>query len=128
MQLISLTQTSPQKKSIVLRGKTVDYTAQFETAEYSGSAQITAFTYLMENGDPKRPVLFVTNGGPGSGVVWLHLGLFGPRRIHLEDPIRPQTVPPYRLEDNPHCPLDICDIVLMDPPGAGFSHEPDCYD
>ena len=125
MQLISLTQTSPQKKSIVLREKTVDYTAQFETAEFSGSAQITAFTYLIENGDPKRPVLFVTNGGPGSGVVWLHLGLFGPRRIHLEDPIRPQTVPPYRLEDNPHCPLDICDIVLMDPPGAGFSHEPD---
>ena len=44
MQLISLTQTSPQKKSIVLRGETVDYTAQFETAEFSGSAQITAFT------------------------------------------------------------------------------------
>ena len=46
MQLISLTQTSPQKKSIVLRGETVDYTAQFETAEFSGSAQITAASAL----------------------------------------------------------------------------------
>ena len=67
---------------------------------------------------PRRPVLFATNGGPGSSVAWLHLGLLGPKRVHMDDPVAPKTTPPFSLEDNPHCPLDLCDLVLMDPPGA----------
>ncbi len=125
MQLLAITSTSPQAQRMHLKGKEISYTRRFETAHFSNGGEITAFTYLADETSSDRPVLFVTNGGPGSSVVWLHLGLFGPKRIHLDDPLHPQTVPSYVLEDNPHCPLDICDIVLMDPPGAGFSKEPD---
>lgn len=125
MKLISFISSVPQEKTITVHGKEIPYTAQFETASFLGSAQITSFTYLAKDSCPERPVLFITNGGPGSSVCWLHLGMFGPRRIHLDDPLHPQTVPPYKLEDNPHCLLDICDLVLMDPPGTGFSTRPD---
>ncbi len=29
--------------------------------------------------------------------------------------------PPYPLVDNTHCPLDVCDLVFIDPVGTGFS-------
>lgn len=122
MNLLTITSSPKKAHSIMLHGKEIAYTSQFETASFEGGAEITAVTYLSEG--ENRPVIFITNGGPGSSVVWLHLGLFGPRRIHLDDPIHPQTIPPYKLEDNPHCLLDICDLVLMDPPGAGLSKEP----
>lgn len=38
-----------------------------------------------------------------------------PRRVKLEDELHLPTVPPFELEDNPHCLLDLCDIVLVDP-------------
>ncbi len=123
MKLLSLTSTTPVSHSITLHGRETVYTAQFETAQFEDGAQITCFTYLGQG--EGRPVLFATNGGPGSSCVWLHLGFFGPRRIVLEDPLRPPVVPPYRLEDNPHCLLDICDLVLADPPGCGFSRLPE---
>lgn len=125
MKLTALNSAGMCEKSIFIHGENIPYTFEFETATFTGGAEITAFTYIMKDASPERPVLFITNGGPGSSVCWLHLGLFGPRRIHLDDPIHPQTVPPYALEDNPHCLLDICDLVLMDPPGAGFSAGPD---
>ena len=28
-----------------------------------------------------RPVTFIFNGGPGSASLWLHMGVFGPKRI-----------------------------------------------
>ena len=68
-----------------------------------------------------RPVIFAFNGGPGSASIWLHLGLVGPRRIAFNDPTRPETTPPFRLTDNDESPLDVADIVLIDPPGTGFS-------
>lgn len=125
MKLTAFTSSSPQERALSIHGQEIPYTAAFETASYADGAQITAFTYIAQNAGRDRPVLFITNGGPGSSVCWLHLGLFGPRRIHLDDPLHPQTVPPYKLEDNPHCLLDLCDLVLMDPPGAGFSARPD---
>ena len=106
-------------------GGDIPYRFTFETARFTGGAEITAFCYLKEDAAPGRPVLFATNGGPGSSVAWLHLGLLGPKRVHMDDPVAPKTTPPFSLEDNPHCPLDLCDLVLMDPPGAGFSAAPD---
>jgi carboxypeptidase C (cathepsin A) len=35
--------------------------------------------------------------------------------------VKPETVPPFRFVDNPDSPLDVADIVLIDPPGTGFS-------
>jgi carboxypeptidase C (cathepsin A) len=63
----------------------------------------------------------VFNGGPGSSSVWLHMGFVGPRRVEFADDVKPETVPPYKMADNAESPLDVTDIVLIDPPGTGFS-------
>ncbi|MEL1264493.1 hypothetical protein AAD027_08940 [Pseudoxanthomonas putridarboris] len=86
-------------------------------------AAIFSFTYLRidEPASAERPVVFVFNGGPGSSSIWMHMGLFGPRRISLPDPLNPPTTPLFELEDNPHSPLDLVDLVMIDPPGTGFS-------
>lgn len=86
-------------------------------------ATIFSFTYLRvdDAASAERPVVFVFNGGPGSSSIWMHMGLFGPRRISLPDPLDPPTTPPFELEDNPHSILDLVDLVMIDPPGTGFS-------
>ncbi len=68
-----------------------------------------------------RPVIFAFNGGPGSASLWLEMGLVGPRRIDFADAVKPETTPPFHIVDNPDSPLDVADIVLIDPPGTGFS-------
>ncbi len=68
-----------------------------------------------------RPVIFAFNGGPGSSSIWLHMGFLGPRRIDFADVLKPDTVPPFHIVDNAETPLDVADIVLIDPPGTGFS-------
>lgn len=68
-----------------------------------------------------RPVMFVFNGGPGSASIWLHMGFVGPRRVDFTDVVNPETVPPFKTVDNADSPLDVADIVLIDPPGTGFS-------
>ena len=68
-----------------------------------------------------RPVIFVFNGGPGSSSLWMHMGFVGPRRIDFGDVLKPETVPPFHIVDNEDSPLDVADIVLIDPPGTGFS-------
>ena len=67
----------------------------------------------------QRPVMFVFNGGPGSSSIWLHLGLFGPRRIDLGDGLRAPAAP-YELVDNPASVLPVTDLVFIDPVGTGF--------
>lgn len=85
----------------------------------------SVFTTSYERTDlPKgtvRPVMFVFNGGPGSASLWLQMGLVGPKRIAFGDPVKPETVPPFAVVDNDDTPLDVADIVLIDPPGTGFS-------
>lgn len=68
-----------------------------------------------------RPVIFAFNGGPGSASIWLHMGLLGPRRVDFDDPARARTVAPFATVANPDSPLDVADIVLIDPPGTGYS-------
>lgn len=122
--------------TICLKGEEITYrmTAEEillgeEESEPQGS--FYTYTYLRTDldTDPERtgqrradrPVLFAFNGGPGSSSVWLHLGLFGPRRVKLADPVNPSVLPPFDLEDNPHCPLDRFDLVLIDPPETGYA-------
>jgi len=86
----------------------------------------TMFTYsYFRKGikDPaNRPVVFFFNGGPGSGSIWLHAGLFGPIRVKYDNPeaVNTPSVPPYRVENNELCLLDIADLVFIDPVGAGW--------
>ncbi|NJD20608.1 MAG: peptidase S10 [Gemmatimonadetes bacterium] len=90
-----------------------------------GGAYASLFTtaYLAEGvDDPSaRPVTFVFNGGPGSASVWLHLGLFGPKRVVLPSDARNPGGPPYAFEPNGSSPLDLTDLVFIDPAGTGFS-------
>ncbi|MCD9030532.1 hypothetical protein LDO32_02130 [Luteimonas sp. Y-2-2-4F] len=63
-----------------------------------------------------RPVVFFWNGGPGSAAVGLH-ATFAPRT---------PGAAPDRSElrgsaDNPDSPIDIADLVFVDPVGTGYS-------
>jgi len=85
-------------------------------------AAIFSVSYVREPRDPSRPVVFLYNGGPGSGSVWLQMGAFGPKRVAIPSDGRDDGAPPYPILDNPDCPLDVADIVFIDPVGTGFSH------
>lgn len=87
------------------------------------AATLFSFSYIRDDVKDRtsRPVLFVWNGGPGSASLWEHLGVFGPKRVALADAVHPPTTGPFRLEDNPDALLDVADVVLIDPPGTGFS-------
>jgi carboxypeptidase C (cathepsin A) len=77
--------------------------------------------YTRDGMDPKtRPITLSYNGGPGSPGIWLHMGLMGPKRVQMgADGFQP--APPYQLVDNDESPLDVTDIVMIDPINTGFS-------
>ncbi len=68
-----------------------------------------------------RPITFSFNGGPGSSSVWLHLGIFGPRRIDFADQDGRPGPPPFALTDNEASLLDVTDFVFIDPVSTGYS-------
>jgi len=110
-------------------GTAVTYTATaadtlLTDAHGAPTAAIFAFTYLRQGvkDTSSRPVLFIFNGGPGSASLWIHMGAVGPRRIAPDDPAHPKTVGPFHILDNPLSPLDVADLVFIDPVGTGFSH------
>ncbi len=86
-------------------------------------ASIFAFSYIAEDAGPpeRRPIVFAFNGGPGSASMWLHMGAIGPRRIVVPSEAGIAAPAPYAVIDNPLCPLDIADLVFIDPPGTGYS-------
>ncbi|ACB94837.1 S10 family peptidase [Beijerinckia indica] len=86
-------------------------------------ASLFSFAYLAEEtGDPSlRPITFLFNGGPGSASLWLHMGAFGPKRVLVPGDGAFAKGPPYPLQDNPACCLDLTDLVFIDPVGTGFS-------
>jgi carboxypeptidase C (cathepsin A) len=104
-------------------GRPVDYVATVGETVLGGAQPIRFVTtsYVMSGADAsKRPVLFAFNGGPSSSSSTLHMVAIGPRRIAIaEDPKAP--APPAGYADNPLCPLDACDIVLIDPAETGFT-------
>ena len=92
--------------------------------EEDGTAKATFFyvsyTRTGVRNASQRPVTFAFNGGPGSSSVWLHMGLFGPRRVPLGDADTPPA-PPYRAIENEFSILDLSDLVMIDPVSTGFS-------
>ena len=85
-------------------------------------ASITSYSYIKEGPvDPKRPVTFLWNGGPGSGSLWLHMGAFGPKRVVIPSDAKDDGAPPYPIVDNAESLLDVTDLVFIDPVGTGFS-------
>ena len=119
---------SVTKHSLALRdGSKLDYTATagllpLTDDEGKPKAGLFHMAYTKGHGpaDPKRPVTFCFNGGPGSASVWLHLGVLGPKRVVLnaDGSVPP---PPGSLADNPHTLLEVSDLVFLDPISTGFS-------
>jgi carboxypeptidase C (cathepsin A) len=111
----------------VYNGRTVHYRVQSGDTNLMDASgiigSIFSFAYIREGtaDSASRPVTFIYNGGPGSSSVWLHLGVLGPKRLKLNRDVNPSVLPPYVLEDNPDCVLDISDLVFIDTVGTGFS-------
>lgn len=116
--------------TLFLDDQEIDYTATTGTMlireedddkGHQAKASIFYVAYTKDGADPaKRPITFAFNGGPGSSSVWLHLGLFGPRRVVMDDignPLRP----PYQLTNNEFSLLDVSDVVFIDPVSTGYS-------
>ncbi|ALG06543.1 S10 family peptidase [Kibdelosporangium phytohabitans] len=84
-------------------------------------AEVFMTSYTVDGADSAtRPVTFAFNGGPGSSSVWLHLGVFGPRRV-LSGDTGDLAKPPYQLVDNTETLLRHSDLVFIDPVSTGYS-------
>jgi carboxypeptidase C (cathepsin A) len=115
-------------------GRTLAYTATagrvvlreevYTDGEFKGhqaKAEMFLTAYTLDGADPTtRPVTFAFNGGPGSSSVWLHLGLFGPRRVLMGD-AGDLAPPPYGIGDNAQTLLAESDLVFIDPVSTGYS-------
>ena len=105
-------------------GEEVAYTARAATQVFELNDTKTSFfhvSYTKDDADSAtRPVLFCFNGGPGSSTVWLHLGLFGPKRMEFDDEGFKMGMQ-GRLVDNEYSILNVADVVCIDAIGTGFS-------
>lgn len=92
-----------------------------ETGEIHGNVFFIAYSLDRSSSDPRRPLMFLWNGGPGANSTLVHLSGFGPKRIKSNDD---PTGPPdceCELEDNQTTWLDLADLVFVDPIGTGYS-------
>jgi carboxypeptidase C (cathepsin A) len=102
-------------------GKTASYSAIVSETIIPNKSGLPAgsmvtTSYVRDDVDDygMRPVLFAFNGGPGSSSSMLHMSCLGPKKI--------VSTPHGRdLTDNPNSPLDVADLVFIDPVGTGFS-------
>lgn len=87
------------------------------------AADLYSFSYVAENiGNAiARPVVFIFNGGPGASSVFLHLCSLGPRILRDCTP-KGTSNPATPLIDNSQSPLDVADLVFIDPTDTGWSH------
>jgi carboxypeptidase C (cathepsin A) len=119
-------QVRTTRHSGVFGGQRVSYEATIgetvlKNKDGVDEAAIVTTAYVKQPRDPRRPVTFLFNGGPGSGTVWLMMGAFGPKRVAIPTNGTDDGAPPYPIVDNPDSILDTTDIVFIDPPGTGFS-------
>ncbi len=107
------------------RSGKIAYTATAGTLpifDQSGERKASIFytAYVARDADTaSRPVTFVFNGGPGAASVYLHLGVVGPKVLDFGPNGRDGAA--ARLRDNPASWLEFTDLVLVDPPGTGWS-------
>lgn len=83
-------------------------------------ARLVATSYIADGADPKRPVVFVFNGGPISPTTPLHMGAFGPKRVAIPDDLNADPAS-FKVVDNGYAPIDAADIVIFDPANTGYS-------
>jgi carboxypeptidase C (cathepsin A) len=115
---------------VMINGQALSYRAVagnllLEDDECQPKASLFFVSYTKEEKEGaeknrQRPITFCFNGGPGSSSVWLHLGVFGPKRVSLTD--NGDALAPYHLVDNEFSILDVTDLVFVDPVSTGYSH------
>ena len=115
------------RHKVTIGGREIAYTATAgklpilsETGETEAEIFYVAYSGQTRESSPKRPLLFIFNGGPGAASIWLHLGAIGPRRVEML-PDGNMPAPPFRLIDNDQSWLDQADLVFIDPVGTGYS-------
>jgi carboxypeptidase C (cathepsin A) len=118
-------EVSTTQQSVKINNVLIPLTARAGTLllkdENNDPIALFGFTsYTKDGNNPKRPILFAYNGGPGSSSFWLHMGVLGPKRIVVNDPAYTPAAP-YQLVNNDFSILDIADLVMIDPVGTGLS-------
>ncbi|HWE44460.1 MAG TPA: hypothetical protein VG407_00415 [Caulobacteraceae bacterium] len=111
--------------TVSINGQTIPYTATAGTLTLRDDqgkpiASMFYVAYTADRHDANRPVTFFYNGGPGSASLWLHMGSFGPVRVHTDSP-DPTHNAPFTFENNNESLLDKTDMVFLDAIGAGYS-------
>ena len=115
------------QKQLTINGAELHYESVSQdwiVTDDNGNEEVTFFTYSYfrtDTEDKNRPVLFAFNGGPGSSCSQLHLGILGPTRIDFPAPEQQKPGEAPTLIPNDASPLDVCDIVMIDPPGTGYA-------
>ena len=92
-----------------------------EAADGTREAGIFYYSYAKFPEDSNRPVIFAYNGGPGASSEWLHLGLLGPKIFDFGEYPDVEDSSGFALKENPWFLIDVCDIVLLDPPGTSYT-------
>ena len=119
----------PDDKSVrqtaVIGGRTISYTATVGTIPIYNDdgkkiGQVVYTSYVVPSDDPRRPVTFAFNGGPGASSAFLNMGAIGPKRVPFGDQGNAPSDAPI-AQDNPSSWLDMTDLVFIDPIGTGFS-------
>jgi carboxypeptidase C (cathepsin A) len=117
-----------KKARITANGKSVSYKVIagetfIKNDKGEPVASIFSTTYIADGfSDPRtRPVAFIFNGGPGSASLWLHMGVFGPKRVRLPSGPDDDGAAPFDLIENPESLIDVADMVFIDPVGTGWS-------
>ncbi len=113
--------------TITLQGEKVAFTARagaIRLKDVKSEAPLADVAYVSyeRNGAEAsaRPVAFVFNGGPGAASAWLGLGALSPWRLSFPSEAPSPSAPPI-LVDNTETWLAFADLVLIDPPGTGYS-------
>lgn len=119
-------QATPSKGSVTVEGRRIAYTVTPGTLTIRDDAgePIASMFYVsyVADGvkDPRRPITFLFNGGPGSSSMWLHIGSFGPVRVDTPT-TQVAASPPFNVGPNPHSIIDKSDLVFIDALGTGLS-------
>jgi carboxypeptidase C (cathepsin A) len=107
--------------SVKIAGQDIRYTAtvaEHFLKDSTGTplASLVTTAYVRDDTPARsaRPVMFLFNGGPGASSTPLHLSAFGPARRTGADGAQ-------SMVNNPDSPLDVVDLVFIDPVGTGFS-------
>lgn len=106
-------------------GQTLRYTATVaesfvNDAAGRPAATATTIAYVRDGVRDRaaRPVLFLFNGGPGASSSPLHMSAMGPYK-RTPAPAGDRSGGGWTA--NPDSPLDVADLVFIDPVGTGFS-------